>query len=46
MAMGDALAVVLSQRCQFSKRSFSLCHPAGHLGKVASEKERDPTLVE
>jgi len=35
MALGDALAVVLSQRSDFSKRDFSLCHPAGQLGKIA-----------
>ena len=35
MAMGDALAVVLSQRRRFSRRDFRLCHPAGELGKIA-----------
>jgi len=37
MALGDALAVVLSQRINFSRRDFSLCHPAGQLGKIASD---------
>lgn len=37
MALGDALALVLSQRINFSRTDFSLCHPAGQLGKIASE---------
>ena len=41
MALGDALALVLSQRINFSRRDFSLCHPAGQLGKIASEPSRD-----
>jgi len=41
MALGDALAVVLSQRSGFSKRDFSLCHPAGQLGKIASSNSQD-----
>lgn len=39
MALGDALALVLSQRKNFSKTDFRNCHPAGQLGKIASDKE-------
>lgn len=33
MAMGDALALVLSDRMGFSKEQFKMCHPGGQLGK-------------
>eukprot|EP00802_Teleaulax_amphioxeia_P013742 Tamp_13796.p1 GENE.Tamp_13796~~Tamp_13796.p1 ORF type:complete len:374 (+),score=61.17 Tamp_13796:42-1124(+) len=36
MSLGDALALVLSQRSKFTTRDFSRCHPAGQLGKIAS----------
>jgi hypothetical protein len=34
-------ALLHAQRSNFSKKDFSLCHPAGQLGKVASGRELD-----
>jgi len=43
MSLGDALALVLSQRSKFTTRDFSRCHPAGQLGKIASAPRMLPT---
>ncbi len=34
LALGDALALVLSQEKKFGRDDFARCHPGGHLGQI------------
>ncbi len=53
LAVGDALAVVLMRKKNFTKEEFALRHPAGSLGKqllytvkdVMSKDEMNPTVL-
>ncbi|HTZ19764.1 MAG TPA: KpsF/GutQ family sugar-phosphate isomerase [Opitutaceae bacterium] len=41
LALGDALAMVLLERCGFTREDFARLHPAGNLGTVLLLKVRD-----
>jgi arabinose-5-phosphate isomerase len=41
MALGDALALVLSRKKEFSRDDFARCHPGGALGQKLREAKED-----
>lgn len=41
LVMGDALALVLSKRHDFSRDDFARCHPGGNLGAVLHRERRE-----